>query len=202
MARSLITNQCKTNKNCDQNPRRQHETVTRCSLEFWPEVLGYVQHSVLGTQGHQSERGLGTDTKLLYFRVIIIFYVTCGNFSKWHFLMRATSHTGLRACDHYTSSTLIGGKGGAGPLDTFFWALTISWSWLWARVWSGPKYYHPNLLLVWYIPHPNIYVMKHCLNWLIFGCILLSEWQYVQHCRSISSICFLTGSDKQCEVYI
>ena len=29
--------------------------------------------------------------------------------------LRATSHTRLRACDHYTSSTLIGGKGGAGP---------------------------------------------------------------------------------------
>ena len=24
------------------------------------------------------------------------------------------------------------------PLDTFFWALTKSWSWLLARVWSGP----------------------------------------------------------------
>jgi hypothetical protein len=30
-------------------------------------------------------------------------------------LLRATSHTRLRARDHYTSSTLIGGKGGAGP---------------------------------------------------------------------------------------
>ena len=29
--------------------------------------------------------------------------------------LRATSHTRLRAHDHYTSSTLIGGKGGAGP---------------------------------------------------------------------------------------
>jgi hypothetical protein len=29
--------------------------------------------------------------------------------------LRANSHTGLRARDHYTSSTLIGGKGGAGP---------------------------------------------------------------------------------------
>ena len=29
--------------------------------------------------------------------------------------MRATLHTKLRARDHYTSSTLIGGKGGAGP---------------------------------------------------------------------------------------
>ena len=30
-------------------------------------------------------------------------------------ILRATSHTRLRACDHYTSSTLMGGKGGAGP---------------------------------------------------------------------------------------
>ena len=29
--------------------------------------------------------------------------------------LKATSHMILRACDHYTSSTLIGGKGGAGP---------------------------------------------------------------------------------------
>jgi hypothetical protein len=30
-------------------------------------------------------------------------------------VLKATSHTRLRARDHYTSSTLIGGKGGAGP---------------------------------------------------------------------------------------
>ena len=30
-------------------------------------------------------------------------------------IIRATSHTRLRARDHYISSTLIGGKGGAGP---------------------------------------------------------------------------------------
>ena len=29
--------------------------------------------------------------------------------------LRATSHTRLRARDQYSSSTLIGGKGGAGP---------------------------------------------------------------------------------------
>ena len=29
--------------------------------------------------------------------------------------IRATSHTRLSAHDHYTSSTLISGKGGAGP---------------------------------------------------------------------------------------
>jgi hypothetical protein len=30
-------------------------------------------------------------------------------------ILRATSHTRLRGRDHYTSSTLIGGKGGASP---------------------------------------------------------------------------------------
>ena len=30
-------------------------------------------------------------------------------------MIRATSHTRLRARDHYTSSTLIGGKDGADP---------------------------------------------------------------------------------------
>ena len=30
-------------------------------------------------------------------------------------MLRATSHTRPRACDHYTSSTFIGGKGKAGP---------------------------------------------------------------------------------------
>jgi hypothetical protein len=29
--------------------------------------------------------------------------------------VRATSHMRLRVCDHYTSSTLIGGKGGVSP---------------------------------------------------------------------------------------
>ena len=29
--------------------------------------------------------------------------------------LRATSNTRLKACDHYTLCTLIGGKGGAGP---------------------------------------------------------------------------------------
>ena len=30
-------------------------------------------------------------------------------------ILRATSHTRLTGRDHYTSSTLIGGKGGPGP---------------------------------------------------------------------------------------
>ena len=37
----------------------------------------------------------------------------CSSHSKS--LIRATSNTSLRARDHYASSTLNGGKGGAGP---------------------------------------------------------------------------------------
>ena len=44
---------------------------------------------------------------------------------------------------HYTSEsvTTLHGFGGVlgRPLDTLFWALTISWKRLLARVWSGPK---------------------------------------------------------------
>jgi hypothetical protein len=38
---------------------------------------------------------------------VISYYLIC--------ILRATSHMRLRARDHYASSTLIGGKGGAGP---------------------------------------------------------------------------------------
>ena len=37
-----------------------------------------------------------------------------GSCKKHYESIRATSHTRLRARDHYTSSTPIGGKGGAG----------------------------------------------------------------------------------------
>jgi hypothetical protein len=45
--------------------------------------------------------------------VIILWRIKLDKFYYTH--LRATSYTRLRACDHYTSSTLIGGKGGAGP---------------------------------------------------------------------------------------
>jgi hypothetical protein len=55
--------------------------------------------------------------------------------------LRARSHT----ASHYTRgtmTTLLHGFEGVRfwrPLDTFFWALTISWSQLMAHVWRGPK---------------------------------------------------------------
>ena len=53
--------------------------------------------------------------------------------------LRALSHM----ASHYTwgSVTTLHDFGGVlgWPLDTFFWALTISWSQLLAHVWSGPE---------------------------------------------------------------
>ena len=60
---------------------------------------------------------------------------------------------------HYTwrSMTMLHDFGGVlgQPLDTFFWALTISWSRLLARVWSGPNL--PTFLLT-----PSIILCPHC----------------------------------------
>ena len=52
--------------------------------------------------------------------------------------LRARSHRTSR-CTRGSVTTIhdLGGVWGR-PLDTFFWALTISWSWLLAYVWSGP----------------------------------------------------------------
>ena len=48
----------------------------------------------------------------------------------------------ITLASHYTwgSVTIVHDVGGlmGRPLDTFFWALRIAWSWLLACVWSGP----------------------------------------------------------------
>ena len=51
---------------------------------------------------------------VMRFRSVTVSQFCVRPISKW-WLLRATSHTRLKARDHYTSSTLIGGKGGAGP---------------------------------------------------------------------------------------
>ena len=59
---------------------------------------------------------------------------------------------------HYTwgsVTTLHDFEGALGrPLDTFFWALTISWSRLLARVWSGPH-------CGWHSMHQNATWINH-----------------------------------------
>ena len=63
----------------------------------------------------------------------------------WNYIwLRAQS----RMTSHYTWGSVttphdFGGVLGRRPWDAFVWALTISWSRLLARVWSGPKTYLP-----------------------------------------------------------
>ena len=73
----------------------------------------------------------------------ILYFIMCKDpheqkFIKNKIWFRAQSHM----TSHYTwgSVTTLHDFGGVlgRPLDTFFWALTISWSWLLACVWSGP----------------------------------------------------------------
>jgi hypothetical protein len=69
--------------------------------------------------------------------VDLSYFITCENPHEWAFAeihvvegpVDFTLH--LRVRDHAICVF-------ASPLDTFFWALTISWSRLLARVWSGP----------------------------------------------------------------
>jgi hypothetical protein len=63
--------------------------------------------------------------------------------SHWNIIwLRALSHM----TSHYTWGhvTTLHDFGGVlrWPLDTFFWVVTISWSRLLARMWSGPEIFH------------------------------------------------------------
>ena len=50
--------------------------------------------------------------------------------------LRATSHSRLRAHDHHTSSTLIGGKGGAGPTSAHSVCMFTTCNILWLYSWG------------------------------------------------------------------
>ena len=61
------------------------------------------------------------DQAMRYPGTVLVFNVRLINSSRMletkHKSLRATSHTRLRAHDHFTLSTLIGGKGGASPIS-------------------------------------------------------------------------------------
>ena len=75
--------------------------------------------------------------------------------------LRAQSHM----TSHYTwgSMTTLHNFGGVvgRPVNTLFWALTISWSQLLALVWNGPKNIHQKAIL-----GPTIYLIEktHMVN--------------------------------------
>jgi hypothetical protein len=95
--------------------------------------LGGRPTTKLGDHGTQ----MLTNVDLLYF--YHVWGPTLIEIHRNSICLRARSYTS----SHYTwgsVTTLHDFEGALGqPLDTFFWALTISWSQLMACVWSGPK---------------------------------------------------------------
>jgi hypothetical protein len=91
--------------------------------------------------------------------------------------LRARSHM----TSHYSwgSVTTLHDFGGVlgQPLDTFLWALTLPWSWLLARVWSGPYSHQWNSC-----PFLQIINRIKCLL-IIEACgELLTRRKLVGHC--------------------
>ena len=109
--------------------------------------LDYFQKPPLGGRSNTKLGDHGTPNA--HNRWFILFYHVWGPAwieIHWNSIwLRARSHM----TSHYTwgSVTTLHDFGGVlgRPLDTFVWALTISWSRLLARVWSGPKIHTSTL---------------------------------------------------------
>ena len=103
--------------------------------------LDYFRKPPLGGRPNTNLGDHGTSN--VYYCWFILFYHVWGPAwieIYWNSIwLRAQSHM----TSHYTwgsVTTLHGFRGVLGwPLDTFIWAITISWSPLLARVWSNPK---------------------------------------------------------------
>ena len=111
--------------------------------------------------------------------------------------LRVQSHM----TSHYTrgSVTTVHDFGGVvgRPLDTFFWALTISWPRLLAHVWSGPQFRRWTVQWAWRCWSYVVYLTSIICIDVDHNCFLL--WNYLHittttfvlwHC--LSSICHMT----------
>ena len=146
--------------------------------------LDYFQKPPLGGRPNTKPGDHGTPNA--HNRWFILFYHVWGPAwieIHWNSIwLRARSHT----TSHYTwgSVTTLHDFGGVvgRPLDTFFWALTISWSRLLAWVWSGPKLltrsrvqpsntgvprgYHHTMLTLYTYPFPRLLMpVTKLRNW-------------------------------------
>jgi hypothetical protein len=111
-------------------------------------------------------------TTIDLFSFIIVFIEIA--FGSW------SGYIWLHTTQFWRSVTTLHNFGGAlgQPLDTFFWALTISWSQLLALVWSVTRMFLPNMqayftwlitrMLVWYIRYVGVirFVLFHVLQLL------------------------------------
>ena len=107
--------------------------------------LDYFQKPPLGRGPNTKPLG-DHGTPNAHYRWFILFHHVRGPAQLKIHWSSIWSKTRSHMTSHYTrgSVTTLHDFGGAlgQPLDTFFWALTISWARLLAHVWSGPKKQH------------------------------------------------------------
>ena len=131
----------------------------------------------------------GHGTPNAHNRWFIVFYHVWGiHMNRIHW-----NNIWSRACSHMTlhyiwvSVTTLHDFGGVlgRPLDTFFWAITISWSRLLARVRSGPYSVNYTFTRQWKGD------IKVATNWSCYSCVCVCErererWAYhlVIQCNS------------------
>ena len=129
-----------------------------CFMTSWTIFKNYLLEGGL-TQNHWETMPL----RMLTTADLFFFYQVWG--SAWieiHWIsiwLRTWSHM----TSHYTwgsVTTLNGFGGGLGrPLDTFFWALTISWSRFLAHVWSIPKGHSTHEIEGLWLMHFKIFLL-------------------------------------------
>ena len=122
------------------------EWVCECKMDVKStciiDHLDYFQKPSLGGRPNTKPEDPGTPNTQN--RWCILFYHVWGPAWEEIHWKSISLRTWSHMTSHYTqgSMTTLYGSGGVlgRPLDTFRWALTISWSQLLAQVWSGPKF--------------------------------------------------------------
>ena len=103
-----------------------------CTMVIWTNFKNHLLEVVVPQNREPTALQTLTPVGLFYFIRCEDPQLTC-DWGPSHIWV----HTTLESpWPHYMSSEVSWTK----PLDTFVWALTISWSRLLARVWSGPKH--------------------------------------------------------------
>ena len=115
-------------------------------------------------------------------------------------ILEATSHTRLRARDHYTSSTLIGGKGGADP-SLLHTMLHIVWTNGVCAMQDGCEVYMDSymasngscFILTWIVLKNHLLEVGLTWNWEIVALQILT---------SIGLFCFIMCEDPREQKFI
>ena len=123
--------------------------------------------------------------------VDLVYLITCEDPAwigiHWNSILWGSGHIWLhwRACDH---TTWVWKRLGM-AFGNFLWALTISWSRLLARVWSGLDEWRSTLLHVIELPYTNMSTFHTILNMYYYN-------NKIENLFSSSRGCYMHGLTK------